>query len=219
MLSENENPNVIPILGKNLNKVDWSALELNPNASDILDYLNVNNISNINDKKGLLNFLIKTKDKRIVPLLQNNLSFLDKNDWSKLSLNPVAIYILENNQNKIDWTNLSSNPSIVQRSVDKYCFDKEFQTEENLGIDLSKKTYNPYPYNQNTEDSHEFIKFMDRLEHKGLLGREGEPEPVEYTREELEKDYEDKINRNIQEQKQKPTMKKSTRKTMRIKKY
>jgi len=46
--------------------------------------------------------------------------------------------------NKINWQYLSLNPSIFYRAIDEVCFNKEFQTEENLGRDLTKELSNPH---------------------------------------------------------------------------
>ena len=70
------NPNAIPILEKNLDKVCWKSLSVNVNA---------------------------------ISILENN---FDKIDWDYISMNPNAISILEKNRDKIDWYNLSRNPSI-----------------------------------------------------------------------------------------------------------
>jgi hypothetical protein len=37
----------------------------------------------------------------------------DKIIWSRLSLNPKAIHLLEQNQEKINWDNLSENPKAI----------------------------------------------------------------------------------------------------------
>jgi len=46
----------------------------------------------------------------------NAIKLLDSNkiNWAFLSLNPNAIDLLKNNQNKIDWDKFSLNPSIFE---------------------------------------------------------------------------------------------------------
>jgi len=41
----------------------------------------------------------------------------DKIDWHRLSCNPNAIHLLEQNQDKIDWSNFSMNPAIFEDEV------------------------------------------------------------------------------------------------------
>ena len=46
----------------------------------------------------------------------------DKIIWSRLSLNPKAIHLLEQNLEKIDWDNLSENPNaidLLQQNLEK----------------------------------------------------------------------------------------------------
>ena len=38
---------------------------------------------------------------------------MNKINWTRLSLNPNAIHILEQNLDKIDWYNLSLNPNAI----------------------------------------------------------------------------------------------------------
>jgi hypothetical protein len=73
-------------------------------------------LSNNNPKNK--NKILKIKEKLIGAPLNNFVKYklldwipIEKLDWSKLSENPNAIYLLEANKDKIDWTGLSSNPS------------------------------------------------------------------------------------------------------------
>jgi len=47
---------------------------------------------------------------------------IDKLDWVKLSANPNAIHVLEQNLDKIDWDMLSRNPNaihLLEKNLDK----------------------------------------------------------------------------------------------------
>ena len=61
-----------------------------------------------------------------------------------LSSNPNAIPLLEKNVKRVVWSELSKNPSIFYRDIDEKCFNKEYETEENLGRDLTKELNNPH---------------------------------------------------------------------------
>jgi len=62
---------------------------------------------------------------QILPILEANLDKLDKMDWTFLSSNPVAIKLLEANQEKIGWNGLCFNPEaihLLEKNLDKVCW-------------------------------------------------------------------------------------------------
>jgi hypothetical protein len=93
------NPNAIPIVEKNLDKINWEMLSMNPNAIPILE----KNLDKIN-----WNYL--SMNPNAIHILEKN---LDKINWWNLSINPNAIHLLEQNPDKIDWWNLSTNPNAI----------------------------------------------------------------------------------------------------------
>ena len=88
-------PDIIPILEQNINKVDWSCLSQNVAAIHIL----VNNMDKV-DK-----FWLSTNASAIY-ILEQNPSLID---WVGLHLNPEAFNLFEDNPDKIDWIYISCN--------------------------------------------------------------------------------------------------------------
>jgi len=95
------NPNAVPLLEKNLDKVDWNwpLLSRNPNAIHLLEK---------NLDKVMWTSL--SANPNAIPILEKH---LDKVNWSVLSANPNAIHILEKNLDKVDWYLLSKNPNAI----------------------------------------------------------------------------------------------------------
>jgi len=73
-LSENPSPSAIPLLEKNLDKVDWNWLSFNPNAIHLLE----KNLDKVDWVRLSMN-------PNAIPILDKN---LDKVDWAYLSENP-----------------------------------------------------------------------------------------------------------------------------------
>jgi hypothetical protein len=63
---------------KNLDKVDWCKLSINPNAISILE----NNVDKVD-------WEVLSTNPNAIPILEKN---LDKVNWGKLSLNPNAVH-------------------------------------------------------------------------------------------------------------------------------
>ncbi len=97
------NPNAIPILEKNLDKINWHMLSGNPNAIELLE----KNIDKIN-------WLWLSGNPNAISLLESN---LDRIEWNWLSSNPNGIYLLEKNKDKINWNILSRNPGIFVSDI------------------------------------------------------------------------------------------------------
>lgn len=108
-LCRNPSPDAISILEKNLDKIDWDMLSSNPSAIRILE----KNLDNVN-------WICLSGNPSAIPLLEQN---MDKVNWFHLSCNPSAISILEKNLDKINWNMLAScNPNpvgILKNNLDK----------------------------------------------------------------------------------------------------
>ena len=98
--SLSNNPNAIPILEKNMDKIYWDWLSTNPNAIHLLEK---------NVDKIYWSWL--STNPNAIPILEKN---MDKIDWRLLSYNPNAIPILQKNMDKICWRYLSENPSLFE---------------------------------------------------------------------------------------------------------
>jgi hypothetical protein len=120
------NSRAIPILEKNLDKVDWLCLSYNPNAIHLLE----KNLDKV-DWQGL------STNPNAIHILDNN---LDKVDWDELSRNPNAIPILEKNLNKAFVYQLLRNPNIFVDEYECVCHDyfKQYVTE-----DIMKVVFHP----------------------------------------------------------------------------
>ena len=135
-LCRNSNPEAIPLLEKNLDKLDivsMSALSSNPVAIHLLecnqDYIELSDLllnpnashlieQNL-DKLCLYYWGILCQNPNAVYLLEQN---LDKIDFESLSSNPNAIHLLEKNLDKVDFKNLSGNPNainLLEQNLDK----------------------------------------------------------------------------------------------------
>ena len=100
-LSKNTNLKAIKLLEKNIDKIHWNILSMNPYAIHIIEA----NIEKID-------WSLLSGNPSAIHLLK---AYPDKIDWINLSknTNPIAIQILEENPTKIDWCNLSKNPSAI----------------------------------------------------------------------------------------------------------
>ena len=67
---------------------------------------------------------------------------IDKISWDFLSLNPSAIELLKENQNKINWLMISKNPNIFT-----YNYEKMKETMNNSGIVEELMAYIFHPRN------------------------------------------------------------------------
>jgi len=105
-LYENPNPEIIRILEKkNLKKINWNMLSMNPNAITFLEkHLDKVNWSSLSCNPNAIHLLEK---------------YPDNIDWYYLSKNPNAIHILEKYPKKINWRKLSQNPNAIHL-LEKY---------------------------------------------------------------------------------------------------
>ena len=101
------NPNAIPLLNENFDKIDWDQLSMNPNAFSLLE--KDENFDKI--KWNKIDWAQLSFNPEAIPLLQK----FHKINWKYLSGNPNAIFLLEKEilekNHKIDWYYLSINPN------------------------------------------------------------------------------------------------------------
>jgi hypothetical protein len=119
------NENAVPIIKRHLDKLTqymWGYLGFNPNAVSLVED-KVNELKHKKSKreKSLMNILFErlSQNPNAIHLLENN---LDKINWRLLSSNQNAMSILENNLEKVYWDELSENPNaihILEKNVDK----------------------------------------------------------------------------------------------------
>ena len=82
----------------------------------------------------------------------------DKIDWDNLSLNPAAIHLLEQNQDKINWERLSANENIYTYN---YC-----KIKKNCNIfkeELIAYVYNPSRIFKNVNDESDIDMLLDNI--------------------------------------------------------
>jgi hypothetical protein len=127
------NPNAIHLLEENPDKVDWKQLSKNPNAISLIE-------KNLDKKIDEVNWKQLSKNPNAISILENNLNMVDwlvvcsnpnpkiiaflerhldlntlsQAQWKRLSANPNAIHLLEENQDKVDWKELSKNPNAIR---------------------------------------------------------------------------------------------------------
>jgi hypothetical protein len=111
VLSENPSPNAINLLKNNSHKINWNSLSANSNAINLI-------------KKKI------EDENKLSPEEYNKLSVNEKINWTLLSQNPNVINLLKDlfkdalknnkNQYKIDWFSLSSNPNAIEILEDNY---------------------------------------------------------------------------------------------------
>ena len=86
---------------------------------------------------------------------------IDKINWNCLSLNPNAISLLKENQNKIDWFNFSQNPNIMT-----YDYNQMKENMKNSGIAEELMAYIFHPKNMEKWKDwgfFEHIEFMNLI--------------------------------------------------------
>ena len=115
---------ILPWVEKHWDKIDWSSLSSNFNATPILE----KNLDKVN-----WNYL--SSNINAIPILENN---LDKVNWRIMSSNINAIPILEKNQDEIDWEVLCKSPNIFCCDYDYYKKRMDIHREE-----LMKKVFHP----------------------------------------------------------------------------
>lgn len=106
-LSMNPNPEVIPILEKNLDKVAWHFIYYKYTSDKRwIDFM-IRNIDKCNDEKKW-KALSERREKEFIPIFEKN---KEKINWSKISSNPNAYDFLMRNEDKICWYQFSVNSS------------------------------------------------------------------------------------------------------------
>ncbi len=78
-------------------------------------------------------------------MLFNPLYLCDENskiDWDRLSENPNAIHILQNNLDNVDFRNLSYNPNATHLFF-KYDYQTMMQNNKDFCEELVQKVFNP----------------------------------------------------------------------------
>ena len=132
------NPNAIQLLKENEDKIDWFSLSGNQNATEILEKKDFHYIID-NELDFCWSELCLNLD--AITLLEKNKD-LDIIDWKTLSLNPNAIELLKENQDKIDWDELSLNPNIFT-----YNYKQMKKNMKNSGIAEELMAYIFHPKN------------------------------------------------------------------------
>jgi hypothetical protein len=130
--------NIIKLLRKNKNKIDWEKLSQNENeyAIEILkenpDKINSFYLSR-NESDKAIELLKENPDKidwvelsgnsnlNVMKLLKEN---PDKIDWKSLSLNDNAIDLIKEKPDKIDWYHLSQNINAIELLKENYLDEK-----------------------------------------------------------------------------------------------
>ncbi len=181
------NPGAIELLKKYPRKISWWYISENPNAIELLreqikqiKYLK----KNINDK-----ILLDTyKQIKINSSVDNSTFFnlndelkeyLSKNnvDWYRLSANPNAIKILEENYKNICWEYLSSNPNaihILEKNLHKICWKK--LSENPCAINILKKNLDKICWNslaKNPKAIHLLEKNIELVNLRYLISNQG----------------------------------------------
>jgi hypothetical protein len=109
-----KNKEAIPILEKNLDKLDPQYFSYNEKAVPILDAIIKGTDLQLNKYKHLIDWIWLSMNKGAKDIIMNN---LDKIDWNGVALNSSAIEIIKNNRDKltiIDKAHLSENPEIFE---------------------------------------------------------------------------------------------------------
>ena len=130
-LSGNSNPIAISLLEAELKKnpnspnIDWEALSGNPGAVKLLKAelkrnpdspkINWKTLSG-NAGVGIME-IIRDKIKKDGGNPDDNVHGQNQLDWFNLSSNPKAIFLLRDNQDKIEWDAFSTNPAIFSLDV------------------------------------------------------------------------------------------------------
>lgn len=189
------NPIVFDIINFDFDKVCWNGLAKNENK----EYLNIirANINFIKQK------IIDLKNNKFVidsykylgfwrnlcgnihamDIIKENLDQLEKQDWSELSKNPSATFILQKNKSKIDWNFLCLNPNgidILKNNKDKInynflalnpsIFTIDYDKIKNrmkysISFQLHKYTWNPNRFQDWCLDEEE-KDFLNNLKEK-----------------------------------------------------
>jgi hypothetical protein len=82
-----KNPNAIPILEQNIDKINWIELSLNPNAIHLLE----KNLDKVY-------WSLLSRNPNAIHLLEKN---IDKIDWCRILSNPNAIHLIEQHMDKV----------------------------------------------------------------------------------------------------------------------
>ncbi len=110
------NPAAIPLIEKNMDRVNWDALSSNPNAIHLLA-----------QNPGRINYGWLSMNENAIDVIEMKLHLTS---WDLLPNNKNAIAILEQNQDKIGWEALSSNPEIFVYNYEKIKKEKAAINED-----------------------------------------------------------------------------------------
>ena len=106
-----QNPNAMPLIDKNIDKVNWHALMSNTNKQAIeLLKQNLRKVVDILYVWGCNEIL---HNPSAISIIEQRLDTLTDVDWIILSSNPEAIPILEKNVDKVCWFSVCRNPNAI----------------------------------------------------------------------------------------------------------
>ena len=113
ILSTNTNPNVIKLLKKYPNKINWKYFSENPNAIDMLK-IRIEYENNLSSKD------------------YSSLDVTQKINWNYLSdnKNANAIDLLKENQDKINWKMLCSNPIAIKMIKERIAYEETLDSSD-----------------------------------------------------------------------------------------
>jgi hypothetical protein len=153
--SLSKNPKAIPLLIKNIEKIDWGRLSLNPckEAIDLLkQYPDKIDWMSFSSNPYAMDMLHQNPDKInywglcwnpfAIDMIEVHMARKDivpVVSWLGLSQNRNAMHILEKNQDKIDWLQLSLNPGIFQPNYKQLTVERMNRLRE----ELMQKTLHP----------------------------------------------------------------------------
>ena len=107
-----KNPNAIPLLEKNMDKIAWYYLCENPNALPLLTQ---------HMDKICWSFLCKNKNPEVMEFLEQHLDKIDSDpllecqrDGLSLSRNPAALPLLYRHRQFVNWNVLGGLPEIFE---------------------------------------------------------------------------------------------------------
>jgi len=132
-----QNPSAIPLITKriqyeislkmNSTKINWAYLSENPKAIPLLK------------KYAVLirwDYLPDNTNPNAIPLLKKQIKEdPDSIDWEKLSRNPFAIDLLENNKDSVVWSALSSNPNAMELIKERFEYEAKLKKKDYALLD------------------------------------------------------------------------------------
>jgi hypothetical protein len=102
-------PAAIPLLKKYIYHVHWSSLGFNPNAKELLDYIQCVPTMDM-DKQNVSDLYLLCSGPYSAPLIRANIEhFKDESFWIDIAKNNADMDFLEEHMDKLDWMKLSEN--------------------------------------------------------------------------------------------------------------